>query len=110
MARSLPLLVGALLALIGWARVAIGGIPFSGERLEECRVPLVEGVSYSSELALWPPGATRCEWAGPGGSGTGWYVPWGEWLVVLLGAIGAGLLASALLPGLSLRLLRDLAV
>lgn len=107
MTRRLPLLVGLFVGLVGWAAVALGGPSLGENRAEACGVPFEEEpVSYSLDWALWPPGATSCEWSGPAGSGTGLYVPWDEWLIVLLGAVGAGLLTSAVLPGRRLRLIR----
>jgi hypothetical protein len=69
MSRRLPLLVGVIVALLGWAAVALGGPSLGENRAEACGVPFEEEpVGYTLDWALWPPGATTCEWSGPPGS------------------------------------------
>jgi hypothetical protein len=58
----------------------------------------VEGSSLQTELALWPPGATECEYTAPGGAVTrSTHVPWREWGAVALFALGVAGVATAVL-------------
>jgi hypothetical protein len=58
----------------------------------------VEGSSLRTELALWPPGATECEYTAPSGAVTRTtHVPWREWGAVALFALGAAGMAAAVL-------------
>lgn len=50
----------------------------------------MEGASIDTGPALWPPGATRCDY----GSASRIYVPWREWLVLALVVAGVGVAAA----------------
>jgi hypothetical protein len=89
-----PLLVFVVVAAVGWAWVAVGARPFPLEPDDACGRVLPETSSYSTDFALWPPGATRCAYTTPAESGTYTYVPWEAWLVVLGGAAGVALAAA----------------
>jgi hypothetical protein len=81
-----PLLVFVVVAVAGWAAVAVGALQLEPD--EQCGRTLPETSTYSFELALWPPGATRCEYTTPADSGSYTYVPWQAWLLALSGAAG----------------------
>jgi hypothetical protein len=76
----------------------VGAIPFEADIDNVCRGPGAqsERASQQTHTAAWPPGATKCHWTGPAGSGSSVYVPWVEWLVLALFTAGAFLVAAAL--------------
>ncbi len=98
MAPRSPFVVAVFVLVLGWAWVSVGAIPFEADIDDVCRGPGAqsERASQQTHTSVWPPGATKCHWTGPAGSGSSVYVPWAEWLVVALFAAGAFLVASAL--------------
>jgi len=79
-----PALVAAAILFIGVAGTWVG--PDSSWDSRCPRAGQREGTSETVQASLWPPGS-KCVVTLPSGSqGTRSYVPWREWLAVLLAA------------------------
>ena len=77
--------------VVGFAAIWAGLVP-NGDPLDFCPgAPQTEGSSLRAEPALWPPGTTRCD----SGDSSRIYVPWREWLALVLFAAAVGVAASA---------------
>jgi hypothetical protein len=93
--------------VLGFLAAWVGAAPFSREPMDVCDAVLTEGSSYEIDSVAFPPGAVECTYTlRSGETGRTTYVPWLEWLVVVIGAIGLGLAASAVRRGVDRRLLR----
>jgi hypothetical protein len=90
---------GAAAFVAGLAWASIGAVPFGREPDVTCPGSVdVEGTSYETRFAWWPPGATRCSYTTPAGEvRESTYVPWLEWATVAVCALGVGLAAYALI-------------
>ena len=96
MLRRLPVVLALCVFLLGFAFIWAGLVPH-GDPLGFCPgAPQTEGSSIGVEPALWPPGTTRCEYETAAGRSSRAYVPWDEWIALILVAAAVGIAASAL--------------
>lgn len=92
-----PVLLASCIAVLGIAYFWVGPEPVWEHRCPfalDATTP--EGTGLHVGAALWPPG-TECQYTFPNGTeARSAYVPWAEWLAVLLLAAAVGATASRL--------------
>jgi hypothetical protein len=87
--RALALVVLVVGFLAVW-----GGLPGKTLPEEECPPVSAPEYSFTFEAQWWPPGSRRCVVTAPDGEvlATGEYVPWRDYLVVVLFALAVAVL------------------